>query len=283
MRWWLACALMSACQDHSAPADLAPAPDLALPACNDPNPPDGGVCPAQVRGQVTDDRGRAVAALTVSVCADQCFFGTTGSDGKFTVVPDQHIVLANYALELHGRPDHVTYYTPLPAGSGLMIDFSEPLLLPALPASGPEILGDKSAQTLTSGDLTLVLAAGTQVFFDVEDFGVPNGHQLRVLSISSLAAGFLPFVPGNYDALYACSPFEVAFSQAASLKFANHASLPANAAVEIQSLRGLVNDGLPAGHFQHAANAHVSADGATITTDPGEGVTELTWLLLKRM
>jgi hypothetical protein len=283
MRWVFSCALFfGACSSDQQPAplDLAPAADLALPACNDPNPPAGGVCPAQVHGQVVDESGAAVAALTVSVCADQCFFGTTQPDGKFTVVPDQHIVLGNYALELHGRPGHVTYYTPLAAANGLVIDFSAPLRLPLLPASGPEIVADGTAQTVTSGDLTVTIPAATQIFFDVEDFGTANGHQLRVLAVDDPTK--LPFVTQKPDVLYGCSPFEVSFSQKAALSFVNRASLPAGAAVEIQSMRGLVNGAPPAGRFQHAANAHVSADGKTITTDAGEGVTELTWLALTK-
>jgi hypothetical protein len=274
MRWGLACALFFGCADRAGTA----APDLAL--CNDSDPPDGGVCPAQVQGQVVGENGAPVAALTVSVCADQCFFGTTLADGSFTVIPEQHIVLANYALELHGRPDRVTYYTPLAPSAGLSVQFQKPLLLPLLPASGPEILKDLSAQTLTSGDVTLSLAAGTMVVFDVEDFGFANGHQLRVLKLDPAQ---FPFVDNHPDALYACSPFEVWFSQPASLRLANSAALPAGSAVEILQLRGLVNDGVPAGHFMHAANAHVSADGTNLTTDPGEGVTELTWLAVKRM
>jgi hypothetical protein len=275
MRWSLACALFFGCAADQ-PA-VYNGPDMALPKCDDTN---AGVCPAQVHGQVVDENSQPVTALTVSVCADQCFFGMTGGDGKFTVVPDQHILLDNYALELHGRPDHVTYYTPLAPANGLQIDFTQPLLLPTLPVSGPELA---AGGTFTSGDVSVTVPAGTMIIFDVEDFGVANGHQLRVLAISAALAGQLPFVgTPKPDALYACSPFEVSFSQKASLSIANP-GLPAGAAVEIQQLRGLVNDGLPAGHWMHAASAHVSADGKSVTTDPGEGVTELTWLWLKKM
>ncbi len=31
-----------------------------------------------------------------------------------------------------------------------------------------------------------------------------------------------------------------------------------------------------------AAAAHVSADGATIQTDPGEGIDEITWLAVRQ-
>ncbi len=258
-------------------------PYLAPTPCVDPDPPDGSVCGVPVSGAVVDENGGAVAALTVSVCAGQCFYGTTESDGQFTVVPDLHIRLSDYALELHGRPNRVSYYTPLPTGNGSALVYATPLPLPLLPASGPEIAGDNSAQTLTSGDLTLTLAAGTKVLFDVEDYGVPGGHQLRVLSIAQPTS--LPFVDASAPpaALYACAPFETAFAAKASLSLANRANLPAGAAAEIRSLVGLVNDGPPAGRLVHAANAHVSSDGMTITTDAGEGVTELTWIAVERM
>ena len=55
--------------------------------------------------------------------------------------------------------------------------------------------------------MTLTIPAGTDVIFNVEDFGVANGHQLRVLAIDLPSA--LPFVSGAPDALYGCSPFEV--------------------------------------------------------------------------
>ncbi len=210
---------LAACggSDAKSHADLA-MPDLAPTPCVDPDPPDGSVCGVPVSGAVVDENGGAVAALTVSVCAGQCFYGTTESDGQFTVVPDLHIRLSDYALELHGRPNRVSYYTPLPTGNGVALVYATPLPLPLLPASGPEIAGDNSAQTLTSGDLTLTLAAGTKVLFDVEDYGVPGGHQLRVLSIAQPTS--LPFVDASAPpaALYACAPFETAFAAKASLQ-----------------------------------------------------------------
>jgi hypothetical protein len=161
----------------------------------------------------------------------------------------------------------------------MTLNIANSLPLPLMPARGHEILGDQSAQTLTSGDLTITIAAGTMVLFDVEDFGVAHGHDLRVQKVTKP----MPFVDGALDAVYAISPFETGFDHKISLSLANSSAIPANAAVEIQTMHGLINDTPPAGHLFHAANAHVSADGKTITTDPGEGVTELTWLTLKRM
>jgi hypothetical protein len=255
--------------------------DLAAPLCNDPNPPDGGVCGVPVSGRVVGDTDAAVTSLTVSVCAGDCFFGKTGGDGRFVVLPDLHILLDQYALELHGQPDHVSYYAPLPAAGGSGVVFASPLLLPSLPPSGAPIANDASAQTLTSSDVTLTLTAGTHVLFDVEDFGTPHGHDLRVVPIDSPAK--LPFIDAAAPpaALYALAPFETGFDQKAALTLVNRAHLPAGSAVDLQMMTGLLNDTPPAGHFQHVAAAHVAADGATIQTDAGEGIRELTWLAVK--
>jgi hypothetical protein len=253
------------------------------PRCRDSDPPDGSVCGIPVSGRVVGDSGAALASLMVSVCAGECFTGATGKDGRFVVIPNVHVFYDQYALELHGHPDHVSYYAPLPATGASGVVFDAPLPLPLLPASGAAIANDQSAQTLSSSDVTLTLAAGTHVLFDVEDYGVPHGHELRVVVIDSPAK--MPFVDAAAPpaALYALAPFETAFDQPAALTLANRAQLPAGAAVDILGMGGLVNDAPPAGHLQHVAAAHVSADGTTIQTDPGEGIRELTWLAVKEM
>lgn len=259
----------------------------AAPACDTTGAVAGALCPRAVRGRVVDEVGAPLAALTVSVCADQCYYGTTLDDGAFAVTPAQAIVLAQYALEVHGRPDRATYYTPLPTATGdathPTLAFAAPLPLPTLPPSGPAIVDDGSAQLVASGDLELSIASGTTILFSVEDFATPHGHELRVRAIDAPAS--LPFVDAADPprALWATAPFEAAFSQPVAVSLANRPGLPAGSAVELLSLGGLVNGPPPAGRWRHAAAAHVSADGSRITTDPGEGIDELTWLAVREM
>jgi len=263
--------------------DLSGSADLANAPCSDPNPAPGSVCPLDLTGSFSTESGQAASSLAdrvVSVCAGLCFFGGSNASGAFSVHVDAHIVLADYAFEVHGRPDAATYYTPLPSGSSPSLAYAAPLPLPLLPASGPAIPEDSGAHTVTAGDVTLVLAAGTKVQFSVEDFGVAHGHELRVRGFALPTT--LPFIDAAAPpaALYALAPFEAAFSQKVSLTIANTAALPAGAAVQVKVMRGLVNDAPPAGRFTAAALAHVSADGATISTDSGEGILELTWIAL---
>ena len=248
--------------------------------CNDPDPPAGSVCPVEVRGRVVDENDAPIDALVVSVCAGLCFFGATDAQGTFSVTPDAHIVVDSYALELHGRPSRISYYTPLPAG-GTALSYGTALPLPKLPASGTAIVGDGTAQSVVGGDITLAIGAGTKALFNVEDFGIEHGHDLRVVSIANPAS--LPFVDAAHPprALWALAPFETGFSAKVPVTLANTTALAAGTAVELKVMGGLVLDAPPAGHLAHAAFGHVSADGKTITTDPGEGIVELTFVALE--
>ena len=287
LRALLLIALSAGCGGDTSPADLggdlAATADLARVPCSDPDPKPGSVCPLDVTGAFATESGQAQSALAdrvVSVCAGLCFFGGSDASGVFAVHVDSHIVLADYAFEVHGRPDAATYYAPLPSGTAPALAYTSPLTLPLLPATGTAIPEDAAAHTVSSGGLTLTLLAGTKVQFSVEDFGVDHGHELRVRSFALPTT--LPFIDPNKQpaALYALAPFEAAFSQKVALTLNNTAALPAGAAVQVKVMRGLVNDTPPAGRFDDAALAHVSSNGATISTDPGEGIRELTWIAL---
>ncbi len=268
--------------DASIPADLA---STDLYGCQDPlnERPDGGACLTSVSGHVVSEADKPLNSTLISVCGDICFYGRTVSDGTFVALIKDHVVLDHYAIEVHGRPDRASWYQPLPQLTSDTLAISVPLVSPLLPATGPAIALDDSAQTIVSGDATLILAANTQVQLDVEDVELmPLGSQLRVLTVSPALLAKLPFVDAAHppDALFAFAPFEVVFSQKAQVTFANTASLPALAAVDIFSMRGYVANLPPAGVNDRVAGAHVSADGTKIVMDAGEGVTTLTWLAL---
>ena len=254
-------------------------------SCNDPadQQPDGGVCVGSVSGKLVDDKGAPIDSLVVSVCAGTCFYGKTIVDGSFTVGVASHIVVDKFALDVHGQPTYASYYTRLPQLAGTVAAFGQPLFVPTLPASGPTIATDGSAQTLTAGDVTLTIPAGTDVTIPVDDLtSGAVGSQLRALKIADPSK--LPFMDAASlpDALYVLAPFETNFAQKVQLSFANTAGLAAGAAVDVYEMAGLLGSLPPAGGFNKVAAAHVSADGKTITMDPGEGVTTLTWIALRK-
>lgn len=269
----------------AAPMDMAMQDMTSMVGCNDPVAlrPDGGVCVRTVSGQVVDEAGAPLGDLVVSVCSGTCYLGKSAADGTFSVEVASHIRTDRFAVEVHGRPDHTSSYVRLPPLNGDTMTFAAPLLALRLPASGPTIKTDGSAQTVTAGDVTLQIAAGTNVTINVEDLlGGASGSQFRPLKVANPTQ--LSFIDATAvpDALYAFSPFEILFSVKTPLSFANTAGLPANAAVDIQAMGGLLGSLPPAGNFTTVALAHVSADGTTITMDPGEGVKSLTWMALKK-
>jgi hypothetical protein len=267
------------CASESSPRPS----DMAMgPACVDPpdQQPDGGVCVSTVSGKLVDDKGAPLPDIVVSVCAAACYYGKSAADGSFKVTITSHLVLDEFTLLLHGRPNYACYYRKLPPLMGNTISFTTPITMLPLPASGPAIAMNGSAQTITDGDLTLSLSAGTTVTIDFEDVTTGAvGSELRVLKVDPT---LLPLFSTPPDALYLASPFDSRFSQPAALTFANSTGLPAGASVDVQLMGGLDSGTIPAGNFTSAATAHVSADGKTITTDPGQGVLGLTAIALRK-
>jgi hypothetical protein len=289
--WLAGCGAASETADLAV-GDAAMGPiDLALPdsahsgpCTDDPSgPPDGAVCITTVAGTTVDEDGGALSGVFVTYCAGECFFAQpSDSTGAFHVDVRSHVVPSDYSVEIHGRPDRVSYYvtTPPPSVSG-RIDMPTPLPVPPLPANGPAIALDQSQQSPSSGDVTLLLAQGTKVMLDPADVvNLPAGGQLRVWRAPNPAA--LPFIdPGHPpDVLYSLAPFEAIFSVKTPLRFANSAGLPANAAVDVLAQRSLLQEGPPAGPLLRVAGARVSSDGTTIDFDSGAGVTLLDWIAL---
>lgn len=264
--------------------------DLAGPASDggDVGPckgnPAEGQCVVRVTGQVLSDEAAAPLADTfLTFCGSICFSGTSDANGRFDVPVKRYVDVPKYSIHVHGRPDRVDYYSRVPAVANDALAFAAPLGVPRLPASGPLLLLDGSAQTVTHGDATLEIAAGTKVTLDLEDENTGDvGKQFRALRITDPKR--MPFVDAAAppDLLYVFSPFEVKLSQKARLTFANGTSIPAGTKLDVLSQRGLDITNPPSGVFDRVAGAGVSADGQRIELDVGDGVTTLTWIALKR-
>jgi hypothetical protein len=280
VRRLLLLAILAGCDPEPVPmGDMSMPPDQSNAPCTNAT---AGTCVLDVSGTIVDELGQPLQMILVSVCADACYFGRSGTDGRFTAELKDKIAVDQFALLLHGRPDRASYYTKLPAPVSDHIAFAKPLVLPKIPDTGPAIKTDKSAQTVTAGDVTLIIAAGTDVQLDVEDFAdLPRGGQLRPLRLMNPSSW--PFVDAANvpDLLYALSPFEVLFVPKAKLSFANVASWPQGTAVDVLAQRSLIGGTPPAGPLERVAGAHVSASN-TIDLDSGEGIGGMTLIGLKR-
>jgi len=233
---------------------------------------------------VTDLAGAPLASRIVALCGRACYGTQSASDGSFVIDVGDFIARENYAIHADGRPDHAGVYLRLTKGDAEAIVLTSPLLLPALPASGPPLPPDGSpASEVTSGDVTFALQDGTNITLAFEDFSLDDlGRMLRTVSVPlDQAPDFAKAV--SAEALYAIAPAEATASKKIALTIANAANLPAGAAIDVLVVGSdYVSSSPTVGIMSVVAAAHVSADGKTITTDPGEGITSINWLALRR-
>lgn len=283
-------ALIPACSEPSpspdgppASADLAAAPDQADCLDETGDRGRGGVCLHAVQGRVVDDKGISVRDATVTVCGAACFYGRTGPEGDFTVPVGQYLRADLYSVLLHVQPQRAAYYVRLPRIEGGRASFAAPLPVLPMPADGPTIKDDTSAQTLTAGGVTLTVEAGTDIFISLEDAREPTlGRKFRPLRVTRFDT--LPFL-GDLKpaALFAFGPFEAEFSKPARLTLDNaQIALPANTVVEFLGQKGLLKGMLPGADFAVLGTGKVSSDGKRVEMDAGVGVSLLTWIAVRK-
>lgn len=262
--------------------------------CSEDHGP-GSVCVMEVKGRTIDASGAPLGKISTSVCGSICWYGESDASGAFTVSIGEKLVPDAFSTLPHGRPGRTSFYFALPPVTGPSVEVGDLTLLD-LPATGPGLVvwSDKQgapSQTVTQGELTLEVSAGTQVKLDVEDVALDAaGKQFRALAVpADQRALFAPASLG-LAALWALTPFEAAIIDQATGEPAlarvsadNGAGLPAGAAVEWLALGSyLFLDWVAPARFEVVATGKVSADGKRIEMDAGQGVRYLTWLGVRK-
>jgi len=265
--------------------------DGGIPTCSDAPDADtdGETCVREAYGQVEDLSGAPLPSLVMTFCGAQCY-GTQSDDAGAYVIPiGAFLPTEDYALHADGRPDHAVDYLRLGADEPQIITAT--MHLPTLPPSSVVLPPDLApASSVTEGDLTLQVPDGTFFDLDIEDFGTATGRILRVAALP-LASAPAYARAANAAAIYALAP-SGAKSRLMNMAGAlidmgvilkNSAGLPASAAVEFLVLGDDYESTPPTvGVLSVQATGHVSADGQTIQTDPGQGISELTWLAVRK-
>jgi hypothetical protein len=270
--------------DASTMADDAGAEADGLAPCNDPPDarPEGGICILEATGTVEDLSGTPLPDLVMTMCSPGiCYGGRADDAGVYDLPIGDFLDTSLYAVHADGRPDHAVDYDRLGAVEPeiISVDMHIPLLPPSTVSLPP---GGAGASTVTVGDVTLQIAAGTTFDLDVEDFGIPAGRLLRVASVPLVSAPSYA-AANDVDAIYALAPSGAQPSLPMGVSLRNAANLPASAAVDLLVLSDDYFSIPPTvGMLLVQATAHVSADGTTIQTDPGQGITEITWLAVRQ-
>jgi hypothetical protein len=275
-----------------AASDAGVSEDAVAP-CSDPPDarPPGATCVLEAKGTVEDLSGAPLDKLVMTFCGGQCYGTQSGAAGTFTIPIGTFLPTEDYAMHADGRPDYAVDYYRLTANEPSVISVT--MHLPAMPPSTVSLPADGSpASSVTVGDLTLLIPDNTMFDLDIEDYGTAIGRILRVASVP-LAKAPAYATAANVDAIYALAP-SGAYSRPdvdggsqslvkMGVTLKNSAGLPASAAVDLMVLGDDYSSTPPnVGILAVAASAHVSADGQTIQTDPGEGISELTWLGVRR-
>ena len=237
---------------------------------------DGALCVTSLTAAVKDLDGNAVPDLVTTACGSGCTYGKTDATGTTRMQVRRYMYKP--ALMLHGRSRWASYYSRFDAAGD--IDRGT-LLLPVMPFGEGVVLPEGGAAgTVSFRDVTFSFAAGTEIKIERLELQEPDEQKFRAISIPlDKAPPFVAAAGGNFAAVYAMTPFATRIKPGASVTIANTAKLPANAAVELFQQATMLDDSHgPFGGFSKVADAHVSADGATITTDEGQLVTEITWL-----
>jgi hypothetical protein len=278
-----ALALLAGCSSSGAsgatPSDAGiVAPPDAYPSTCMPGV-DGGTCVLGAQGRVTDLDGVPLGHLVMTFCGSACF-GAQSDDAGVYFIPIGFVLdTQNYAVHADGRPDHGVDYLRLHAGEPSIV--METMRIPRLPPSQVRLPPDDAGtpSSVTEGDLTLVVAAGTSFNLDIEDY--EKGDLGRTVRVAQVPLDKAPpyAAPANLAAIYVLAPSGAIASTKMGVILRNAAGLPASSAVDLLVLGDDYFSMPPnVGQLAVQAQAHVSADGKTIQTDPGEGIVELTWL-----
>lgn len=258
-----------AAADQAGPvADTAQISDGGAGSCHAPGY--GGGEPAQmitsVTGTITDVDGAPIAGLPVSITGlNLSFPGQTAADGMVTVSVSAGAGLKAPAFR-YG--DGVTY-------PRLLVPLKHPMsALPPLvtaknPASGAALT---AGTTATSGDLTLIVAAGAAVTIDELSFDTADRQALRAVT---LPAARLAEVTGGlgFDLVIAAGPAQTMFCPPAAARVPNTLSWPAGTKVEFWVLGGdVLQLWAPYGGWTKVSDGVVSDDAQSIVTAPGGGL-----------
>lgn len=296
-----------------AGTDGAPVPCSEPVSERDP----GSICVLRVTGKVTDIDGKPLPPtkdpdgkdlyLLLTVCGVYrdgftCLgVGNATADGTYDVTLGKWIDIARFVLIAHARPDHATLYVALPApnASGV-VNIADTLRLPQLP-TGPALVaadGKPAADAVTAAPITLTFPTGAFIERDLDDIAYDTdpdtkmrakGNTLRVAPVPLTNAP--PFAKDqNLLGLWALSPFDAKFDDgktpatpkkvAVALANPDTTKMPKGAKVELVAMGEEIDGSKPfnGGRPQVVAKAVVSADGSKIETEPGEGITFMTWL-----
>jgi hypothetical protein len=236
-------------------------------ACRASTPPQG---PA-ITGVVKNESGRAIEDLTVQGCTSTvCLFTTSDANGRFSIVglepPVRVVVKTPYDDNV--TPWRAEAIAPVHLLGNSNVDVGT-VYVPTLPKAVP--LGP------ANDPQTIALPDGLSLTLRRADLKMPLGvAQDDLLSAKLIAPRQVPkFADLGSEkvvAVYALYPFGTKSQSPIAVRLTS--TLPAGTKVRLRTVHELD------GTLSEPRNA--TSDGKYITSDPGTGIVDLTWLLVSR-
>ncbi len=265
-------------------------PPTTPTSCSEPMAT-GKACVLSVGGKVVDDKGAPLVGATVSVCGDVCFLAAcgTGADGSFSASVGHVVNPGAYAAIAHGRPDHSNGLVGVPATASGAITLSTSIVAPAfsddgvaLPTEDPSTGVIAKGGDVTSGELTLTIPDGVSVTYDAEELEMPAAKQKHLRTAKLDLTKAPDFVTAaNVAAAWALGPFDTDFSGGKlAVKINGAQGIAAGSVVEFLTLGYFA--GYDKAQLVVAFTGKVSADGSTITSDAGAGLSHISWLAVRK-
>lgn len=277
-------AVNDAVVEDRAPLDAAPedvAEDVSTATDVQCPPSDGRrPCVHNVSGRVTDTTGAGLSGKVVTVCGTVCYSERSNPDGTFRVPVEDLLDVPAYTVSVHGRPEFATTYVPMPAPVNGEVVFAQPISVPRLTETGPQMPDPAVGGTVTAGDVTLTVPAGGRFEYDLEDVVIDAlGRQFRYGTHNPHA--YPAYAPSAVGVIYGFGPFALISTRPIAVSVVNREMLAAGTAVDFVPMGiEIVTPPITGGRALAGIPGHVSADGRTVATDPGAGVTLLTWLAI---
>lgn len=265
--------LLTACPaaDDDGPAPTDPVETGTVPG-DDDDDADTGTLPTDpsapgLRGSLVGADGEALAHYAVMACSTSfCLNASSDAEGGFVFQVDPGTPIAFKTHEVLSHPARAAALTPLVVADGPAIDLGT-VYVPDLPegvALGSEAL---DPQVLAVGD-------GLELTLNAADLVAPFGVFLHEIGAARLPDVHVP----DYAALqgeqvlhvYAMAPFSTTSTSPIGLRVPT--DLPSGSVAHARSIDYL--DGT------FSAPVALVSDGAFLVTAPGEGVSNLTHLVI---
>lgn len=232
--------------------------------------PDTAAAGPGLAGVLKDEADQPLAYEQVLACMSTlCLFGDTDANGRFFFAIEPPAMVALKTLEDYwDSPRRGATLCPVEIVDTSLKNVGS-IYIPFLPEGAPIGAASDDPQTLLVGD-------GLEVTLRRADLRPRLGDALVAAAARAIPPERMPPLPAveaeQVVAVYALHPFAATSASPIAVRAAS--SLPPGTRVTFQTISEID------GAFSEPVSGR--ADGAFVATDPGTGITELTWLVISQ-